>query len=173
MEKFDFKNLSTTYLVPLISKLVNINRPLLKGSFLYYEEALSLSENKGLFLLFKWDNEYEEYLLNNKFVENHYDINGEHIMIYCKYSSSDLNDVKLIIEGKYSQISIENKKKILNYYNASPTSKVYKVLYKDKSLKQQIENDLNITLADDMELGQIINKQKETFKYKKEVYGEE
>jgi hypothetical protein len=167
MSKYEFKNLSTTYLVPLISKSVNINKPLLKGSFLYYIEESYLSEKEGLFLLFKWDVNYEEYLINT--VEKHFDIDGEHIMVYCKYKPEDYNDVELIINGKYSEISLTNKKRIVNYHNVSSSSKVYKVLFKDITLKKQIEEELNIKLDDTAELGQIINKHKEVFDLKQET----
>lgn len=166
VEEKIIRNLSTTYLVPLIDKVVKINKSFFIGSFIYNEEDIVNSKEDTLFLLFKWDKDYEEELLKNKNVIEHYDIDDSTIMICCKYLIDDLEDVNLIINSKYSEITKENKNKIVSYHGVSMHAKVYQVLFKKEELKLKIEKELDIIIDNKQELGERINIEKEIFRKK-------
>ena len=115
--------------------LFNINKP-------------ELEETEGLFLLFKWESQYIDYeniLLNHPDVIYHQDLSENRFIVYVKYKPQFINDVKLILRGKYSKISDESKKliesneNILNYsQNSLNNSNEIKIML--LKIKEIIDN---------------------------------
>lgn len=62
------------------------------------------------------------------------------------------NDVKLFLEGKYSSLSEVLKNRIIRFHKLKRNSMLYKVLYRDVTLKKFIEMDLNEIIPDDVDL---------------------
>jgi len=62
------------------------------------------------------------------------------------------NDVELFINGKYSKISEVLKSRIITFHKLSKSSMLYKVLYRDITLKKFIEMDLNEDIPDNLDL---------------------
>jgi len=170
------KNKSRTYIVPIIDKYVKINRTIFLNSYLWDINCpeYNIDSYQGIFLLFKWSShellkQYEDELINNKYIKCHYDVDEEHFMVYCEFPNEVLEDCLKIIQGQFSKISDVNKVNILKFWNYTKESKLYGILYKDPKLKKQMENELNVKLRDGDELGSIFDEIKEVFSYNKKV----
>ena len=78
-------------------------------------------------------------------------------------------EVSCFLEGKYSWFRKHKKLEIIEFLNKHfskvPTAvnTVIQVLNKSKSLKTNLETQLNISIPDDVELSSKIDKKKETF----------
>lgn len=160
-------NKSRTYIVPILNRYINVNRGLLVNSYLYDINNPNYNEDSfnGLFLLFKWSNnevhkQYENQLINSEYTKLHYDFDEEHYMIYCKFPEAVYDDCNYLIDGKFSKISKLNKTTILSYWQSSNTSKVYYILYRKEVYKKELENNLNVNLPWDAELGSSFNDSK-------------
>jgi len=165
------KNRSRTYFVPLIHKFVDVHKSLLINTYLFdiNKPDLNIENIDGLFLLFKWaDNsihkQYEQSLLNSAFIRDHYDIDTESYMTYFKFPVDIINDIDLIVKGKYSKLSIDSKKAILKYWGMGMGSEVYSILFKVEGRKELLEKNLGVTLSEDAELGSMLDYDSETFK---------
>lgn len=89
-------------------------------------------------------------------------------MIFCfnvprKYQM----DYVKFLNGKYSELSPNYKLKILKFFNASVSSDIYKILYKDPDYKKLLEENLGVELPKDAELGSLINYNNETYSQSK------
>lgn len=62
------------------------------------------------------------------------------------------NDVGLFLKGKYSNLSEVLKNRIIRFHKLKKASMLYKVLYRDMSLKKFIEMDLNESIPDNVDL---------------------
>lgn len=85
-------------------------------------------------------------------------------MVFCfnvprKYQM----DYVKFLNGKYSELSPNCKTKILKFFNASVSSDIYKILYKDPAYKKILEENLGVELPKDAELGSLINYDNETY----------
>lgn len=164
-EKYKTKNLSNTYIVPLINTSIQINKNLLVGTYIHSFNYPNLIDTPGLFLVFEWSEVYENYLLKHeKDILLHEDLDDNLILVFIKLKEEYIPEYEKILEGKYSNLLSETKKIILNYHCVGANSKLYKVLNKSKDLKNQIESELNVKLSNSQELGEIINLKKEIFK---------
>ena len=74
-------------------------------------------------------------------------------------------------KGRYSWFTEEAKEEILDYLFEHVSKKSHKLLeqvrsvfMRDQMLKKYYEKTLNVTLTDDMELGDRMNEEEETFK---------
>lgn len=83
------------------------------------------------------------------------------------------NDYLLFINGKYSLLSDDYKKLLLNFYKMSGSyahaNAVEKILIKSPERRKAIEEDLDAKLPEDAEVASIITWEDET--YSKEKYG--
>jgi hypothetical protein len=71
---------------------------------------------------------------------------------YYLYVGQFKEDVKLFVEGKYSQLSEIAKKKILNFNKKTKGGDLWSILYKSPKRKENIERSLNIQLEDNLDL---------------------
>ena len=185
-------NLSKTYLLPLIAQEVGI-----ESQFIDNIENTYLFDEKGEFINcilirheFSFKNPeftaYEHRLINNKLFVKLIDIGDEVIYVF-KFPEEYLPEYDHFIEGEYSKFGEDAKKLILHFWTimygktASGINAILKmrqILYKDKKLKQQIEEELSseqckIVLSDDAELGNLMLIEDETLNIEMEVNGGE
>lgn len=165
-------NLSRTYIIPLMADYLNFNRSMFINSYLFdvNKPEFNVEEIEGLFLLIKWMNLeehkiFEKGLFSNPLVKDHYDVNKDYYMIYSKFPSELEDEIKLLIDGKYSKVNNVTKGKIINYWKGLKNDHISDVLLKSPALKKRMEMALNVRITDDAELGNKMNFHKETFSY--------
>lgn len=161
---------SKAYIVPLLTEHIDIHKALFVNSYLFDINRPKVNNNniEGIFLLFSWSNNsihkiYEEKLIKSSFIKDHYDINDKLYMVFFEFPDDIINDINFIIDGKFSKISIKAKEIIFNYWQVAPNSKIHSILTKSKKYKVQLENELNVRIEYDAELGDKLNYHQETF----------
>jgi hypothetical protein len=73
------------------------------------------------------------------------------------------DDIKLFIEGKYSQLNEISKKKILNFNKKNKGGDLWNILYKTPKRKKLIEESLGVYLDDNIDLYSKPNLDKEIY----------
>jgi hypothetical protein len=180
-------NKSKTYLLPLLSELVEFDKKYHNNIInTYIYDDLGKYEN-CFFILHKFSFRnpeytiYENKLINNELYINLIDIDNDVLYIF-KFPDDYLYEYNKYKEGKYSEFKNDAKELILNFFgevykfNMNAVSfliKVKQILFKDKKLKKIIEDELNVTLSDDAELSSIMNKEEETFNISKYINTED
>lgn len=171
---------TTQFLLPSIE--LKITSKVLKyfvNAFLT-DVAYEHEYDNPLFLLFKyakskeWDETYKE-LKANKNYRVDYNAGSKDgwdlIMLVYEVPSTYKEDYLNFKKGKYSQFSIAYKEKFPRFIttnNKREEATIWKIIHKDKSLKEQLEKELNISpgvLDDDDELWDIPRKDTEFYNY--------
>lgn len=183
-------NLSKTYLLPLISEMIGI-----ESEFIDYLENTYIFDGTGehkdcIFVRHEFDfknpefTAYEHRLVNNPYFIKCIDIKDEVVYVF-KYPEEYMPEYNHFIKGEYSQFGEDAKKLILHFWTVmygktasgiNAILKMRQILYKDKKLKQEIEellssDDCRIILSDDAELGDVMLVENETFNSDVEVNG--
>lgn len=101
-----------------------------------------------IYLLYRFEgtkefSSYENYLQKHIWFVGERQVDNYHTMYQFKPDKLFMNDFKLIVEGKYSSISEISKTRILGFHCVSRDKTLGKILYKDSSLKEEIENKLS------------------------------
>ena len=94
--------------------------------------------------------QYPNYFMTS---EPTYDLTCFHFRVPKEHEE----DIKLFIEGKYSNFSEKLKTKILNFHKFEPFGKTWKILYKDSKLREQMELDFGVVIHKDLDLFDIPN----------------
>jgi hypothetical protein len=127
-----------------------------------------LSDNKHLFLNYRFfDSDYfknlEQFLtLNDNYIKT-YEPSKDFTIFIFEIPKEFHDDIILFKEGKYSQFSNEAKERILLFNQTKITSKLFKVLYNDISLRKDMEKKFNCKIPNDIDLIDIPSINDETF----------
>lgn len=176
-------NKSKTYLLPLLSELIGFKKEFFKNlENTYIFDDLNKYKD-CIFILhdFSFRNpeytKYENYIIDNEYFVDLIDINDKVLYIF-KFPEEYLHEYNTFKEGKYSYYKKDAKELILDFYSNiykfNPNAinfliKVKQILFKDKKLKEKIENELKVKLSSDAELTDIMNKDNETFNISKYI----
>lgn len=172
-------NKSKTYLLPLLSEFININT-----KFISYLENTYLEDNENkykdcIYILHDFNfkdkdfTAYEHELINNELYVDSYDI-GSKVLYIFKFPEDYLPEYEFFKESKYSKFGEDAKILILEFwqqvYKNNPNAvifltKVKNILFKENKLKRELEEQLNIKINDDAELGEFIDINNETFNF--------
>lgn len=168
-------NKSKTYLLPLLSEMVDLNEKYFK--FIQNTYTIIEGHENCLAVLhdFSFRNPdftaYEHKLIKNELFVELIDIDDKVLYIF-KFPEVYMHEYNCFKEGKYSQFGTDAKELVLEFYNniykgnINATTfllKVNQILFKDKKLKRQIEEELNVSLSDEAELSGIAEEAQETF----------
>lgn len=163
-------NRSKTYIFPFITKNLenyDLIKDCLQNTFLFDDNN---THNNSIYCLFKFQNTIQLELFDKLNISNNnlidvWDININECIYIFNIPNKYINDYNLILNSKYSEISIDAKKIILNFwskiYGNNGVNAVRQVLYKDPLLKQELEKKLNVKIHEDSELGQYFDLEKE------------
>ena len=174
-------NKSKTYLLPLLSELI----PLKAEYIRYVKNTYMTTDIEGhdncICILHDFSfripefTAYENELTDNELFVDLVDIDNQVLYIF-KFPEEYMHEYNAFKEGRYSAFGTDAKDLILSFWTEVYSSnikavdfllKVKQVLFKDKKLKQQIEEDLNVKLDDDSELGQMYDSELEHIKLQK------
>ena len=174
-------NTSKTYLLPLISEVIDLDLKFID----YLENTYMFDSNNEyedcIFLHHKFDfknpefTAYEHKLTNNKLFVKHVDI-GDKVVYIFKFPYEYLPEYYYLKDSEYSKFGKDAKELILRFwtelYGKVPVGiklilKIKQILYKDSQLKKEIEQRLSsdkhkVILDDDSELGEHVNINDET-----------
>lgn len=175
-------NKSKTYLLPLLSELINFD-PKFMGSLentFMYEDTGKYKDHLMILNDFSFKHpefsKYEEELTKNELFVDYVDIGNKVLYIY-KFPEEYVHEYKCLEAGRYSAFGADAKELILKFWtslyqetaSAIPIIlKIKRILFKDKKLKIQLEAELSsrrqlIEIHEDAELGDIPDPVNETF----------
>lgn len=170
-------NKSKTYLLPLISEFVGIEKEFIKflvDTYMYIEN--DDTPYLGILHDFSFKNPeftaYENRLVNNDLFYKCIDLNNQVLYLF-KFPEIYLSEFELFKESKYSEFGEDAKKLILKFwgqiYNGNSgiipvLIKIRQILYKDEKLRKKLEKELDITIDENQELGEFVDINEETFK---------
>lgn len=143
-------NKTSSFLTPL----VNMTKLQMKYDS-YFVNAFLQSDLNHICLLYRSTgtcqfNEFEDSIQKEKQYEKHFKFDPYHIMYKFRIPDHFRKDIEFFLDGKYSHFSSNLKASITNFYGKDTI--VYQVIYKDRTLKETIEKDLDVKLDEDMEL---------------------
>lgn len=171
------RNKSETYLLPLLSEIVNFDKKFAKNIKCSY---INFNDEKyknclGVMYEFSFKNpeytHYENKLIQNELFIDLFDV-GKDVLYIFKFPEEYMHEYECYKSGLYSKFGLDAKELILTYYgdlykgNLSATSfllKINQVLFKDKKLKRQLEKELGVQIDDDAELSSVPLMENETF----------
>lgn len=172
-------NKSKTYLLPLLSEVVDFEPKFMKNllnSYMFYDESDEYKDCLCIIHDFSFKNpeftSYEHKLTNTKYFVKHIDI-GNKVLYIFKFPEEYLDEYYLLQMGRYSEFKEDAKELILRFWNTiyknnpnaiSTLIYIKQVLYKETKLKQKLETDLNVKIDESQELGELIEIESETFK---------
>ena len=171
-------NKSKTYLLPLLSELVNFNFRFfenLKDTFVLddlgkYEKCLLILHD------FSFKNpeytKYEQELIDCEYFVDFIDINDQVLYIF-KFPEEYILEYEAYKAGNYSKFGRDAKELIISFY-----TRVYKgnlgainfliklkqVLFKSDTLRRKLEKDLKVSISEGAELSDPMHTEEETFK---------
>ena len=177
------KNLSYTYLLPLLSEQVNLKRKILNSILCTYLHTNKDNSDNYFYILckFKYNEEdfskLEQTLISNDLYVDSYDINNT-ILYKFKFPEIYKEEYLNFKQGLYSKYKKDAKLLILEFwtelYGHIPSFvsggllKIKRVLNKDPKLRIQLNKELGVQIDKDSELGDIINIKEETFMFPNE-----
>lgn len=169
-------NKSRTYLLPLIAPLIGIEKKfyhLIENTYMFD----SNKEYKNCFFIvqdFSFKNPeftaYEYRITKNDYFVRSIDIKDKVIYIY-KFPKEYHHEYYELVKSNYSTFFSDAKKQILKFWTimkgettsgASFVLKVKQILYKEKSLKNELEKQLHVSLSNEAELGSYVDLDNET-----------
>lgn len=174
-------NKSKTYLLPLLSELVNIDKkffPSLENTYIFddtgkYENCIFILHDFS-FRVPEYTH-YEHRLIESPLFVDLIDVGNQVVYIF-KFPEDYLHEYNCFKEGKYSKFGVDAKELILEFFTHIYSDNMNAidflldlkhVLFKSKRLKTKIERSLNVTLSDDAELSDSIEIEDETIKLSK------
>ena len=172
-------NKSKTYFLPLFALFVKIGYlKKLQNTYFWYDEDIGVDTFS---LLYKFDGKvhgdssnrkgftiYEETLFQHPYFKSYADYDEYVIYNFTLEHNDGLIKARdLIVRGKYSKLSKEQKNHIIDFMLAfhGPTSGtlVKKVLFQDEKLRQRLGDELGVVLPEDAELSSAPEIQDEIF----------
>jgi hypothetical protein len=172
-------NKSKTYLLPLLSEIVNLNT-----EFIPYLNNTYLCDNQNryencFYILHNFNvsdpkfTSYEHELINNELFVDMYDINDQVLYVF-QFPVEYLVEYNAFKNSKYSEFGSDAKELVLEFwakvYRKNPNilpflTKVKSILFKEKQLKKKLEHELNIEIDNNAELGDLISIENEMFNF--------
>lgn len=170
------RNKSLTYFLPVFDKIVPIKYfHLLKNSYFWYDDV----GQEVFCLLYKFNGKvtgelsgregftiYEQKLRENVNYLGECDYD-DHVIYMFKLPEELIELKYTLLKGKYSEISEDFKKYIIQFifqhYGAFDASVIKQVLYKDNEFRGQLAEQLGAIIPPTAELSSIIDIEKEMF----------
>lgn len=157
--KEDVYNTTTLFILPLLFETKNIASFIsnkdgyLMNAYLKCDFINKTSDN-SLFVLLKYSTSekfkiQESIFLKNKYFIAPYDIHKGYVLYEFKIPEEFINDVNILISGKYSKISEYSKKKICSFHgNSIDGMLINKVLYRNPELIKFYEDEFDCSMKD-------------------------
>lgn len=169
-------NKSKTYLLPLISEIIDFDIKFFKYLRTTYIFDKDNKYENCIFIMhdFNFKNPeftaYEHKFIKNELFIDLVDINDQVVYIF-KFPEEYMHEYNCYINGKYSEFGADAKDLILTFwtriYENNPNAipfliKVKQILFKDEKLRKIIEKDIKVSLPSCAELTDIMIKDEET-----------
>jgi hypothetical protein len=161
-------NKSKTYLLPLISEVVHLEKKFLdsiENTFMYVDGEKS--EYLCILQDFTFKDPaftaYEHKLTKNKLFLKCIDLDKQVLYVF-NFPKEYIQEFHYLLNSEYSKLLRFWSDMYSNNNNIIPVLvQIKQILYKDKKLKDRLEKELGVKIEDDQELGEYLDIEKETF----------
>lgn len=144
----------------------------LRGCFIGDEDYPQFNNN--IFILYRRDisEEYKTYIEFAKLSPYHrhsYQPDDFHDMLVYDIPINNVLDYSKFRQSKYSELSHKYKQHIIRFFNLTKMNsdgslnKIVAILYKDPAYRKQREEELLVTIPEDLELGSLLDPQLEMY----------
>lgn len=164
---------SSIFLMPLVTEKGTFHDLYFYNTYLYnaYINFTGLDEfndNNHLFLVYRffisdYFKNLENYISQHKNFVKTYEPNREFTVYIMEIPLIFQKDARMILRGKYSNISATAKSKIISFHKAHIESELSHILHKSSKLKEELEQHLGCNIPEDIELHSKPELIKETF----------
>jgi hypothetical protein len=154
-------NKSRTYILPMLMNdnfryYTDFSNSNFRGVFIG-DNTTSTIEDDKILLLYKFSGSLPSISFENKLIvhplyEAHYEPDKVHTMYKFSVPDKLKEDYKLFKQWRPSKFSPEYKKDLLKFHRLDNSSMIYKVLNKDKKLKEEIELKIKSRIPEENEL---------------------
>tara|TARA_R110002049_G_scaffold263690_2_gene439887 strand:- start:38 stop:601 length:564 start_codon:yes stop_codon:yes gene_type:complete len=176
-------NKSKTYLLPLLSELLEFDKdflPFLENTFMFDDLG---KYNNCLLMLHDFDfknpefTKYEHAFTKNDLFQELIDIDNKVAYVF-KFPEEYIVEYDNLINSKYSEFGEDAKELILEFwtdvYGEKPAAigflrKLKQILYKEQELRKELEKNLGVKIDTNAELGEFVVIENETFSLKQIV----
>jgi hypothetical protein len=122
----------------------------------FYNSYISDDYN-SIFLVYKFNNSKEYLQLEDRLQQHLFflrmlDPDPNTVVFEFKIDERYRNDIFLVMKGKYSDITTTLKSKICTFHKFSTQSKTFRLLYRDKTLREDMSNEYGFDIPEDWEL---------------------
>jgi len=156
MKKSNLKtiyNKSFTYVLPMLGKALNINPS--DVSACYIGDSYTNDFAGHILLIF-----HDEFLKQNKdslmkndlFKDTYMHIEHEKQIFVFRVPDEHKDDFQKYLDGRYSRLKNSYKLEILTFHDVAKNSSVFHVLTRNKTLRRRLQNKLNVSIGEDLEL---------------------
>lgn len=147
-------NKSKTYILPFINEYIPLKffKDII-NTYLFYEDSYKFCI-KYKFSGKKEFTDFERELERNPLYYKTIDINKNEV-VYIFHIPIELMDIiDLFLEGKYSYIPRKEviNEFFINKFNLPLNNKISKILNRDEDLRQELEEQLNVTIPEGLDL---------------------
>lgn len=148
-------NTSLAYLTPMLGHTYTQFVVYIRGCFIGDTSRPDLDNNILLLCDYESTDEYfkfEDFLTKHKHFKERYDPDNYSVMFVFNVPKEYEQEYHFLKSGEYSKFSDEYKRKIVKFWNLLSNHKYFKVLYKDPTRKEELEDELGTTLPENAEL---------------------
>jgi hypothetical protein len=175
-------NKSKTYLFPLLAEVINVNYkflPFIENTYLQDDE----NKHKDCFYImhdFNFKNpeftSYEHKFTDSELFEQLYDIDNKVLYVF-KFPIDFKHEYNCFKNSKYSEFGEDAKKIILEFWTKiygtniegiAFITRIKQILYKEEIFRKIREKQLGVPIGEDVELGNFVYIEEETYKFKNE-----
>jgi len=166
----DKRNKVSIYILPMLAekKSMFFWDTLLMNAFVGYDNVRDV-----ICVLFRFSGDplflkFEQAVASFSYYKGKVDVDPYHVMFVFDVPKQHKRSWNKLKQGKYSELSMKYKERILNYHGLTKYSAVGQVLYKSPKRRRFLENMLNASIDENSELLTAIDFENDIFK--PEVY---
>lgn len=163
-------NRSKTYVLPYMNEYVDI-----KFLDRLINTYISLNNDYSFCMQYKYSGkkeftEYERELEKNKYYRGTIDINKTEVIYVFEFPEEMFGILDIYVSGKYSYLP--KREMIINFlinkFGLTTDSKSIKILKREQSLKEELEEKLNIKIPEGLDLASAPDIVNENYTYQKD-----
>jgi hypothetical protein len=103
----------------------------------------------SIYLLYRfigdtWYTDFEQELRNSPYFIESQDVDKHHVLYEFSVPSDYIEDMDLILEGKYSQISIGAKNRVLTFHGSTSDKPIHGILSRSSEYREKLEKELGL-----------------------------
>lgn len=132
----------------------------------------------NIYLLYKYDvsaefKKFERAMGLHPQYDSTIEPDKEHVMFVFNVPDYSVDNLKTILQGKYSYVSDDYKEQVLSFHNIDSESDLGQIMYRGKKRREKLNEELGVEIPLDVDLYEKISPSKEIFLNKYIIHEDE